>query len=507
MESVANFIYNLDDILWGKPFLIFVLFIGLYFTVRSGFFPFVHFGHIMKNTLGSMTSKEANTKKAGTITPFEAVCIAIGGCVGCGNIGGVASAIAVGGPGSIFWLWLWAFFGMFVKSIEITLGCHYRSQNEKGEYYGGSTYFMEKGLYKEKHMKFGLFLTFAFGIGFIAQFLGGSQAYTISEILNQSFHVNMILVTVLYSIVLWYIIWKGTPRIANFAVKAVPFMCVAFIVGGLVVIFANVTAIPHAFALIFTHAFTPTAAVGGFAGVAVSKTIAKGLSRSMNSNEAGQGSSPNVHGSADCEHPFKQGLWGSFEVFTDTLVVCSITALTVMCSGVWDSGMTGATLTIAAYKSIYGDFGAVFIGIMALLFGMTTTAGWFTYYCSIIQHAFRYKPIIRDKLIFLFKIVFPIPNIVIVSSIVAGGYSADLFWAIVDITLIVPVFTNLLALFLLRNKFFELFNDYKARYMGKTNCKKVKYLFYEDDPEIAKEAEAIRVKMREATEAAYGKKN
>lgn len=504
--SFADVLFSIDDVLWGKPFLVFVLFIGLYFTVRGKFFPFVHFGHIMKNTLGSMLSKEANTKKEGMVSPFEAVCIAIGGCVGCGNIGGVASAIAVGGPGSIFWLWLWAFFGMFIKCVEITLGCHYRSMDEKGNYFGGSTYFMEKGIYIQRGLKFGAFLAFAFGFGFVCQFLGGSQAYTISEILNQSFGINMILVTVIYSIVLWYIIWKGTPRIANFAVKAVPVMCVLFVLGGFVLIVANIQNVPGVIVMIFKQAFTPTAAVGGFAGAAVSKTIAKGLSRSMNSNEAGQGSSPNIHGSADCEHPVKQGLWGSFEVFTDTLVVCSITALSVLCTGVWSSGATGATLTIMAYKTVYGQFGAVFIGIMALLFGITTTAGWFTYYCSVINHGLRYKPILRDKILFIFKLVFPIPNLVIVTSIVAGGYSADVFWAIVDITLIIPVFTNLLGLFLLRNKFFELFNDYKARYLGDKKAKKVQYLFYEDDPVVAKQAAEVRARVKAVADAAYAKK-
>lgn len=453
-----------------------------------------------------MFSKESNAKKEGMISPFEAVCIAIGGCVGCGNIGGVASAIAVGGPGSIFWLWLWAFFGMMIKCVEITLGCHYRSQDEKGNYFGGSTYFMEKGIYIQKGLKFGAFLAFAFGIGFICQFFGGSQAYTIAEILNDSFHINMILVTLLYSVALWYLIWRGTPRIAKFATKVVPFMTFAYVVFGLIIVLIKIQTVPSVLALIFTKAFTPTAAVGGFTGAAVSKTIAKGLSRSMNSNEAGQGSSPNVHGSANCEHPVKQGLWGSFEVFTDTLIVCSVTALSILCTGTWTSGTTGATLTILAYTQIYGRFGSLFIGIMAIFFGITTTTGWFTYYCSVINHGLRYHPVFRDKVLFLFKLVFPLPNIIIVSSIVLGGYDADVFWAIVDITLIVPVFTNLLGLFILRNKFFELFNDYKSRYLGDKKAKRVQYLFYEDDPVVAKHAEEVRAKIRAAADAAYAKK-
>lgn len=501
--SLGDIIYYLDGLVWGKPFLIFVFFISIYFTVRGKLFQVTHFGHIMKNTLGSMTAKESREKKEGTVSPFEAVCIAIGGCVGCGNIAGVASAIAVGGPGALFWIWVAAFLGMMTKCVEISLAVYYRSKDEKGTYFSGTPIMVEKGIVRRRGIKAGMILAVLFAVGFVAQFLGGSQAYTISEILNQSFGINMILVTLIYTGILYYVIWAGVPRIAKVATMLVPFMCVAFVLGGLGIIVANIGNFIPSIVEIFRYAFTPHAAVGGFAGAVVSQTIAKGMARAINSNEAGQGSSPLIHGSANAVHPVKQGLWGVFEVFVDTIIVCSITGLSVIVSGEWSSGLTGATLSLAAYKSVYGAFGPMFIGIMACLFGITTTAGWFAYYVAVFRWIFGKHPILRDRICYIFKFVFPIPNVIIVSSIVAGGYSADLFWAIVDLTLIVPVFSNLLALFLLRKDFFELLKDYKARYLGVGKVDPKFYVFYEDDPKIFAQEEAIRAELREIDAKAH----
>lgn len=505
--NFADVIYWLADFLWGKPFIIFTLFIGFYFFLKSGLFTVVKFPYIFKNTFISMIKrdKEAVGKTEGAVSPVEAVCIAIGGCVGCGNIGGVATAIVTGGPGAVFWIWVWAFLGMMVKCVEITLGCHYRTRNEKGEYLGGGTYFIERGLYKEKGMKLGLVLAVLFGTAFFIQFLAGSQAYTISEVLHESFGINMVVVTLLYSVMLWYVIWKGTPRIAKFATMAVPFMCCLFVAGGLGLIIANIQNVPAVIADIFKSAFTGHAAAGGFAGAAVSQAISKGLSRSINSGEAGQGSSPFIHGSAMTDHPVKEGLWGAFEIFMDTIVVCSITAISVLVTGGWTSGLTGATVTIYSYSTLYGEWAPKFIGFMCILFGITSTAGWFTYYCTVIKHGLRSNPVLRDKVLFLFKIVFPIPNIVIVTSITMGGYNADLFWALVDVSLAPVVFVNLLCMFLLRNKFWELFKDFKARYLGIGEVDPDFYVFYEDDPEVYAREEALREHYRQLERDAYSK--
>lgn len=274
-------------------------------------------------------------------------------------------------------------------------------------------------------------------------------------------------------------------------------MCIAYVIGGLCLIALNYQNIPEMIYMILHDAFNGTAAIGGFVGVTVSKAISSGLSRSINSNEAGQGSSPLVHGSANTIHPIRQGLWGSFEVFVDTIIICSVTALAILCTGTWTSGKTGATLTILAFQSGFGTWGPILIGLICMLFGLTTTSAWFTYYVTVINYILRFKPILRDKIIQAFKCIFPLTNVIIVSYIVLTGHSADLFWTIVSITLVVPVFTNLLALFCLRKKFWALLEDYKARYMGIGIVDPNFYVFYEDDPEIAREEEAIREQIRQ----------
>ena len=477
---IADFLVSLEGFIWSIPFIAFVIICGIYFTVRTKFFTVVHFGHIMKHTFMAMISPEAKEKKKGGISPFEAACIAIGGCVGAGNLGGVATSITVGGPGAVFWLWLWAFLGMMVKCVEVTLGCYYRNKDENGNFSGGTMYFMEKGIGIEKGMKGGFVLAMVFALGFLFQFLQGSQAYTISEVMKESFGFEMIPVTIVYVIITMYIIWKGLPGIAKFATRCVPFMCVAFVLGGVGLLIANISVVPSMFVTIFHDAFTGTAAVGGFAGATVSTVISSGLSRSINSNEAGQGSSPLVHGSANTIHPVRQGLWGAFEVFIDTIIVCSVTALSILCTGVWDSGIPGAALTITAYDTLYGTAGKIFIGIMTILFGLTTTAGWFAYYAEVIKYIFKNNLKLANTLVNCFKIVFPMMNIIVVGYIVISGNDAKLFWTIVSIVLALPVFTNLIGLIILRKKFMELFNDYKARYMGIGEVKENFKIFYED---------------------------
>ena len=307
----------------------------------------------------------------------------------------------------------------------------------------------------------------------------------------------MVVVTLIYSAFLFYIIFRGVPRIAAFATKVVPLMCILVVLGGLVIIAINYQVIPDVLYSIFHDAFTGTAATGGFTGAAVAKVIGDGVARSINSNEAGQGSSPFIYGSADTVHPVRQGLWGSFDVFVNTIVVCTITALVVLSTGDWSTGVKGATLTINAYESVFGYGGDIFLGIIALLFGLTTTTGWFAYYVSVINHGLRKKPHLRDRVISVFRYIYPLPNIIIVSSIVLTGNGPELFWTIVNITLIAPVFTNLLALFILRNKFWQLFKDYKARYMGVGTVDPNFYVFYEDDPEAYRREEAIRREGRD----------
>ena len=505
---MGEFLNNLNNFIWGLPFIIFVMIVGLYFSARGGFFTISHFGHVMKQTLGSLMSKESNTKEKGQVSPFEAVCVAIGGCVGCANIAGVATAMMTEGYGAIFWMWLWAFFGMMVKLVEVTLGCYYRSRNERGEYYGGPMYYMEKGIGRELGLKIGAPLAILFSVFFCLQSLQGSQGFTIAEVLHASFGFNMIVVVAIYSAVVLYLIWSGSTRAVNFATKCVPFMCIVYLLAGIVLIVLNIENLPTAVYNIFHDAFTGSAAFGGFLGASVTQAMNSGVSRSMNSNEAGMGSSPLVHGSADCVHPVRQGLWGSFEVFVDTLIICSITGLSVACTGVMDTGLTGATLTIEAYKSLFGQGAAAYIGIMAVMFGLTTTTGYFIYYQTVIGYILRYKPVLRDRVINIFKVYFPLMNVVVTSYIVLTGQDATMFWTIVSLVTAGPVFFNLIALVILHNKFSAIFKDYLARYMGKGKVDPNFNIFYEDDPKVAAEEEAVREELRKkvaAELAAHGK--
>ncbi len=493
---MAEILDTIDGFLWGMPFIIFVLVIGLYYTVRSGFFSIFHLPYIMKNTIAKREeSKES--KNDGTISSLAAVAIAIGGTVGAGNLAGVATAVATGGPGAVFWMLVWAFFGMMIKVVEVTLGCYYRNKDDDGNYYGGATFMIEKGIDWDKGKKYGVFLAMGFSVSLFISWLAGSQAYTISESLNVAFGIHPIVFVLIYSVFIFYVTCKGTSRIGNFASKLVPFMCLAFIVGGILLILLNINALPSVIASIFRDAFTGSAAAGGFVGSTVSVAMRSGISRSMNSNEAGQGTSPFVHGSANVDHPMKQGLWGAFEVFVDTVIICTITALAVLCSGVWNNGEVGATLTMSAYTATFGQFGTWFLGIMALLFGLTTTSAWYAYDIVNIRYMLRNHPVVRDKLVAAWKFLFPIPNIVIVTTLTLHNYDATVFWAITDIALVLPVFFNLFSLFVLRDKFWAIFKDYKARYMGIGTIDPAFPIFFENVKGVAEREKEINVKHQQ----------
>lgn len=497
---LTDVLNKIDSFLWGPPIILSILFCGLFLTVVSKFFTFRHLGYIFKTTFGKILKKDELGEGAkGRLSQFQAICTALGGCVGCGTLAGVAAAVAVGGPGAVFWMWVWAFFGMTVKAAEIALACYYRNRDEKGNYFGGPTYYMEKGLRIEKGWKIGTWFAWMFGLVFMIQGFSGSQAYTISEALHTSFGIPQIPFTICYSLFVFYTIWKGVTHVAKVASKVVPFMCTAYLIGGLIVIGVNITAMPGVFKAIFMGAFTGTAATGAFIGSAVKLAVEKGLSRAINANEAGMGSSPMTHARSNTPHPIRQGIWGSFEVFTDTVIVCSITALSILSTGVWKQGYTSATLTIESFKSVFGPAGVVFIGIIMCLFGFSVTTGWFSYYETIISHGFRNNPKLRDALVTAFKCIYPWPNILIVTSIVLTGSGPNTYWTMVDIVVCLPTFVNVIALVLLSPKYTALLKDYKARYMGIGKVDPNFKIFYDDvDDKQAKENYAAELEAAAA---------
>lgn len=455
--------------------------IGVYYLIATKAFSFIHLGHIFKNTFGTLTKKESKEKTAGHVSPWEAVCIAVGGCVGTGNVSGVAAAIALGGPGALFWIWAWAFFGMTIKCVEVSLASYYRSRNEDGEYFGGPSYYMEKGLGQDKKWKVGIVLAWVFGICFFVQWFIGSQAFAVSEVLKASLNIPQIPFVLVYSAFLFYVLNKGVPRLAKTLSSLVPIMCILYVVAGLGLIFINIDALPGVMKAVFTEAFTGSAAAGGFAGASIQTVMRAGVSRSINSNEAGQGTSPAIHASADTVHPVRQGLWSTMEVFVDTIVICTITSLAILCSGTWNSGLTSGTLTVAAFDSAYGQVGIIFLGIMMALFGFTTTGGAYTYYYTLLNHVLR-NCRWRKQIVKIYTWIYSGPNIIITSLIVLTGSSPALFWTLTDITIAFPVFTNLLALFLLRDKYKALLKDYKSKYMGIGEIDESFKEFYDTEP-------------------------
>ncbi|MCT4620070.1 MAG: sodium:alanine symporter family protein [Marinisporobacter sp.] len=479
MEKILDAIVGF---LWGTPLIVGILFTGFYITIRSGFFQFAFFGHIMKNTFRKMIKgKDDSHGDKGLLSPIEAVSTAIGGSVGVGNIGGVATAIATGGPGAVFWMWICSLIGMIIKTAEVTLAVHYRNTDEDGNPFGGPTYYIEKGLGEEKGFKFWPVLAVLFGGGIFATFFITLQNYTVSEALDSAFGIGMIPASLIYCVLTYAMIFGGIKHVGKVAGKIVPIMCLFYIVSCLIIIGTNIAALPEALGLIFKSAFSGTAAVGGFTGAGISQVIRLGVSRSVYSNEAGWGTSPMIHSTSKTDHPVRQGLWGGFEVFVDTMVVCTMTALAIIITGQWSSGLSGATLTLSAFEIGVGSLGKNILAVGVFLFGITTSSGWYSYYEIILRHVFKERSDIKNKILKVYRLLYQIPGVLMVLYAVSYGLPGKYVWYFADISSAVPTFVNIFAVLFLSNKFFELLKDYKARYLGigkvDSNCK----LFYEDD--------------------------
>lgn len=487
-----SFLNWLNGILWGLPLIVLMIGTGLYFTVRSGFFQFRHFGWIMKNTIGTIFNKQERQGDGnGMLTSFEAISTAIGGTVGFGNIAGVATAVAAGGPGAILWMWLASLLGMILKQVEVSLGCYYRHTKGNGEYYGGPTYYMECGLGEERHWG-GLWkiLAVIFSIGIFSTFFVTSSTLTAAQVMAGAFKMDsinlggfqlngVIFMGIVLCLITYAVTSGGTKKIASLFSKLVPFMSVLYILMGLGMIVVNINKVPSAFMSIITNAFTGTAAIGGFAGCTVSQMIRVGMARSVYSNEAGWGTSPMIHASAKTAHPVEQGLWGSFEVFFDTMVVCSITAFSVILSGNWTDGTNGGTLAQSAFSGSFGTAGGLLLALIMVIFTVTTSGGWFTYYMAILEHLYKNGGKTRNIVMKLFYAMRALPGVLWTIYLVNTD-NQGFIWTVVDITSAIPTFINVAVILILSNQYFKLLKDYKARYLGIGEVDKDACLFYED---------------------------
>jgi AGCS family alanine or glycine:cation symporter len=306
------------------------------------------------------------------------------------------------------------------------------------------------------------------------------QNYTVSEAVGSTFNLPLIVPAVIYVIGIYAVIIGGIKKVGVVASYLTPIMCSFYIIAAVVILVVNIDQIPNTFALIFKGAFTTQAASGGFMGATVAYAMRLGFARSVYSNEAGWGTSPMVHATANSDHPVKQGLMGAFEVFMDTIVVCSMTGLVIIATGYWDSGLQGATLTLTAFESVIGSAARMLIAVSIFLFGMTTSTGWFTYYQVILDHALKGKDKIKNIASKVFLIGTPLWGLLVTILTVYGDGTPAQLWVIADFSTVFPTFFNVATLFLLSGTFVKLLKDYKARYLGQGKVEPNMSLFYED---------------------------
>lgn len=439
-----------NNVVWGIPMLVLLLAVGVYLTVGTGFFQITKFGYAMKNTILAVFRDKSVVRSSDhkAISQFQALATALAATVGTGNIVGVATAIAAGGPGAIFWMWVSAFFGMMTKYAEIVLGIYFRHKNEEGEWVGGPMYYIEKGLHQKwLSILFCVFCLFAsFGIGSIAQVNG------ISTAMQSSFHVPEFVTGIIVCALTAVIIIGGMKRIVTVTEKFVPVMALLYIVSALAVIVANYRNILPALSEIFTGAFQLRSVSGGVMGYAIARAMRYGFARGVFSNEAGLGSSVLVHSSADVKEPVLQGLWGIFEVFFDTIVICTLTALAVLTTGAHTvSGLEGVNITMYAFESVFGRFGSYIVSVGLVLFAFSTLLGWSVYGCRVAEYlgGKRFKTVYK----FIFLVV------VFIGSV----SSVQLVWDLSDTFNGLMALPNLIGVLFLSPLVFKITNNYKRR--------------------------------------------
>jgi alanine or glycine:cation symporter, AGCS family len=362
----------LNGLVWGPPMLILLMGTGVLLLFITGGVQFRHIGTALGEVLGKLRNRTAG---AGQVTPFQAVATALASTVGVGNIAGVATAITLGGPGALFWLWVSGLLGMGTKYAEIVIAMHYRERDASGVMRGGAMYTLKKrGLGWLAGIFALLTALAAFGIGNMV------QANSVAQSLQASFGISPAVVGAILVVISGVVIIGGIKRIAAFAEILVPFMAILYLGGGLVLLIMHADRIPEAMGLVFRGAFSGTAATGGFAGATIMLAMRYGVARGLFSNEAGLGSAPMVHATAETDHPVRQGLYGIFEVFVDTILICTTTGLVVLVSGAWQGGTTGAALSAQAFSSgLPGTWGGIIVTSGLVLFAFSTLIGW-SYY-------------------------------------------------------------------------------------------------------------------------------
>ena len=444
METISNFIGFLNGIAWGTPSLVLLAGVGIYLTLSLKAFPW---RNIVPGFRAMWSGRHPDAQHAGVITPFKSLMTALSATVGTGNIAGVATAIFLGGPGAIFWMWLIALFGMATKYSEAVLAVRFREVNEEGAHIGGPMYYIKNGM--PRHLGwlgfvYALFGTVAaFGIGNMV------QSNTLSVALHRAFDLPQWSIGVIIALVVALVILGGIRRIADFAAAMVPSMCAIYLAIALIVLGANYDKIPAAFALIFNHAFTGTAATGGFAGAGVWAAIQFGVARGIFSNESGLGSAAIAHASAQTNSPVRQGKIAMLGTFIDTLVICTITALLITTTGVWTEGQTGALLTAEAFNSFAPALGDYILPIVLSIFALTTILGWSYYGERCLCYLLK-----SEKGV-------PVYRVAWVAAVIVGAViELELVWLIADTMNGFMMLPNLIALLVLSPVVIKLTMDH-----------------------------------------------
>ena len=456
MELLVKINSILNNFIWGVPAMVCIIGVGLYLSFRTGFLQIRKFPYALRCTIGRMFKKKEASD--GAITPFQAVCTALAATVGTGNIAGVAGAIAIGGPGAVFWMWVSALLGMCTKFFEVTLAVHYRERNARGELVGGPMYYIKNGL--GKNWQWLALLYSLFGVLTVFGTGNATQVNTITAAINApllNYHLlssaqvsacNLI-IGIVICLVVGLILIGGIKRIGRVSEQLVPLMALLYVILALGIIALRVQAVPAVFAAIFEGAFQPAAVTGGIVG-SFFVSMKKGVSRGIFSNEAGLGTGSIAHACADTRKPVKQGMFGIFEVFMDTIVICTMTALVILLSGVSVpyGQAAGAELTISGFVSVYGGWVSIFTAVAMCCFAFSTIIGWGLYGARCAEFLFG------SKIILPFNIAYAL------ISIVGATVNLGLVWDVSDTFNGFMIVPNLVAVFLLAPTVLKLLKEH-----------------------------------------------
>ena len=458
MEIIENINSVVNNFIWGVPAMLCIFGVGLYLSIRTHFLQIRKFPYAIKTTIGRMFRKR--NASDGALTPFQAVCTALAATVGTGNIAGVAGAIAIGGPGAVFWMWISALLGMCTKFAEVTLAVHFREKNTNGDLVGGPMYYIKNGL-GEKWIWLA-YLFAAFGVLTVFGTGNATQVNTITTAINSAllnYHVisegavstSNLIIGIVITVLVGMILLGGIKRIGQVTEKLVPFMALLYIVLALGVVLMNIRVLPAVFVAIIRGAFQPSAVTGGVVG-SMFMSMKKGVSRGIFSNEAGLGTGSIAHACADTKKPVKQGMFGIFEVFADTIVICTLTALVILCSQVPVNygAAAGAELTIQGFTSVYGDWVSIFTAVAMCCFAFSTILGWGLYGARCIEFLFS------EKVIKPFMVAYSLV------AILGATANLGLMWSIAETFNGLMAIPNLIALFLLSGTVVKLVKEYFA---------------------------------------------